>query len=186
VVRPLIRNLRDLYRYTNGVTSSLRSHREHVNWVDILGIEAVRIFRPSLFEAIQQSPELFTNHYAHWPWITETDKTNRKKRLEELIDIESKESPSISGSVIRRLFPAADGLMNDQQGSSDSDRLEHFRDRRVASFEILRAYVEGHPTPDIRADLVASSALLDTSLSGNRFDDLFASLDDDELGRVVA
>ena len=52
VVRPLIKQPRDARRYINAVVAAVDMLGEEVALEDVLGLEAVRVFLPDVYEAL--------------------------------------------------------------------------------------------------------------------------------------
>src|SRR5687768_13786817 len=52
-IRPLIRTPRDAVRYTNFVAITYPAVKGDVNIVDFLGLEALRVFEPEVFEVVR-------------------------------------------------------------------------------------------------------------------------------------
>ena len=52
VVRPLIRNMRDVHRYCAAISGTVRSLNGQISLVDVLALEAVRVFLPDVFQQL--------------------------------------------------------------------------------------------------------------------------------------
>jgi len=60
VIRPLIRNMRDVRRYTASLRGSVSSLDGQVELVDVLAIEAVRVFLPDTYSSILENQRALT------------------------------------------------------------------------------------------------------------------------------
>src|SRR5205807_93386 len=56
------RSLRDVRRFINGLEFGLGLIGRELNAVDFIGIEALRIFYPSIFNVIRANKEVFAGH----------------------------------------------------------------------------------------------------------------------------
>ncbi len=61
-LRKSFRSLRDIRRFTNGLEFGLGLISRELNAVDFIGIEAVRIFYPSIFNVIRANKEVLAGH----------------------------------------------------------------------------------------------------------------------------
>lgn len=152
VVNPLITNVRDTKRYLAAVESTIRAVGSEVNLVDLLALEAVRLFMPSAFALIASSPAIFVGK--------RQSEADSDPRVEELIATEPK------GDALRALclwvLPGASGSAG-RSGVDSADEKEWRRDRRVADPEILTFYLSRVPTSTLlvmRATRLAADALL--------------------------
>jgi len=79
-VRPLFDTVRDIRRYTNVLTSTLRLVGDEVDVSDILALEALRLFEPDVFEAIIETRYLLTGRHSRWSGSTLCGSSSRTKR----------------------------------------------------------------------------------------------------------
>ena len=77
IVRPLIRNLRDLNRLSLGLPVALQKALS-VDVSELIAMEAIRVFRPELYRLIQSQPEVFTNEFPYFI-ASETEKQQRRE-----------------------------------------------------------------------------------------------------------
>jgi predicted KAP-like P-loop ATPase len=56
---PLLRTPRDVIRFANSLHVTYRAVRSEVDVRDFVGIEALRLFEPNLYESVRSRPELF-------------------------------------------------------------------------------------------------------------------------------
>ncbi|GHS88092.1 hypothetical protein FACS189487_05570 [Campylobacterota bacterium] len=131
IVRPLIKNMRDVYRYTVAVGGTVRSLDGQIALVDVLGLEAIRVFLPDVFRRISTAVTALTS---------QLDRSNLKTEIQALIESAGHES-SIVTALIERLFMAAQRHIS---GMNYGDEWSHqwLRGRRVAHADILRLYLE--------------------------------------------
>ena len=75
IVEPLIRNMRDVRRYTTAVRGTVTALEDWVEVTDILGLEAVRLFLPEVFQHLHAAVHAIT-----FPMDSSSD----ERRLQQL------------------------------------------------------------------------------------------------------
>jgi len=138
VIRPLIGNMRDVRRYAAAIHGTVRDLDGQIALVDVLALEAVRVFLPDVFGRIHFAVSALTNTsdgYGHWG-----NSRNLEAQIKALMEIAG-ERKEIVRNLIRRLFPAAERHVG---GTHYSDDWKHrwLRERRVAHEDVLRFYLE--------------------------------------------
>lgn len=138
VIRPLIRNMRDVRRYAAAIHGTVRDLNGQIALVDVLALEAIRIFLPDVFRGI---------HGAVGGLTTTTDGYGRhgdpphlKQQVDGLIQAAG-ERGEVVRSLIERLFPAGQRHIGGSHYGSDWMR-SWLRERRVANEQLLRLYLE--------------------------------------------
>ncbi|MEA2594369.1 MAG: hypothetical protein QOF01_838 [Thermomicrobiales bacterium] len=173
IIRPLIRNMRDVRRYASSVHGTIQSLDGKVELVDLLGLEAVRILLPDLFIAVVAGQEALTT-----PPSSSFHATGKDPQLQAQIDAlrpAAGEKPDIATALIERLFPAALGYIKNQSYGSDWQR-RWMRERRVAHPDVLRLYLERVAGAGLQGFWAAESALGHLT-SREQFDAHIRSLD---------
>ena len=142
VINPLLDNLRDVKRYLYSVPVTLDTIGQEVALADLLGLEALRILRPSMFDELRAHSGYLV-HPESMPrrWINE-EVWNREAREQLSAMLERAEGErEILSSVLEVLFPATQGhLGRSSYGSSWT--VSWRRQRRVACEEVLRTYFQ--------------------------------------------
>lgn len=119
IIWPLIRNMRDVRRYTGAIRETIAGLEGKVALADVLGLEAVRMFLPDAFnrlpvlmdiltarsqlsstESESMSPEAASRKYSNEPENIKID----ARRIGELI--EAGKAPEVVESMLYLLFPA--------------------------------------------------------------------------------
>lgn len=184
VIRPLMRNMRDVRRYAAAIRGSVPAFGADVALVDALALEALRIFLPDTFGLIPQSVDALTQtSVSQWG---NRDEAHSKKDIEALLESAGPRH-DVVGAAIRRLFPAAERHLGGTHYTSDW-KGRWLKERRVAHEDILRLYLERSVGPGLRDFLDAELALarlsdqtaLDAhlrSLSVDRRQDVIAALE---------
>ena len=110
IIRPLIRNMRDVRRYAATIHGSVRSLNGQIALADLLALEAIRIFLPDVFKLLHGAIEGLT---------TDSDATSEghsnpllKAQVDGLIEAAG-DHRRVVKSMIEQLFP---------KGASDISR----------------------------------------------------------------
>ena len=138
VIRPLVRTMRDVRRYAAGVHGTVRSLGGKISLVDVLGLEAVRIFLPEVFSLLAKSAEALTatRELGYGP----RDESGAKAQIDVLLNA-ARDQREVVHAVIERLFPA--GLRHVGGYAYGPDWLKQWlRGRRVAHIDLLRLFLE--------------------------------------------
>ena len=139
VIRPLIRNMRDVRRYALSVHASVRQLDGQVAVVDVLALEAIRVFLPDVFRFMHGAVDVLTmpsDKFGRAKGVLEDSKT-RIDRFTELAG----DHGEVVKAMIQRLFPAAQWHFNGPHYGSEWKKT-WLRERRVAHEDLLRFYLE--------------------------------------------
>ena len=142
VIKPLLGNLRDVKRYLYSIPVTLDTIGQEVALADLLGLEALRILRPSLFDELRSHAECLVHSESESRlWMNEEDR-NKEIGEELLAMLERAEAERrILNSVFEILFPATQGFLS--RSSYGPDWIANWRkERRVACEEVLRIYLQ--------------------------------------------
>jgi hypothetical protein len=150
IVKPLVKSMRDVRRYVGTLSWTMNSLGGRVSVADILGLEAVRIFLPDTFALLQKNSSFLTS--------TGGDKTKNEQLFGALMTAVG-EHQAIFSSIIRRLFPAASRHVDG--GSHYGPEWEHIwlKNKRVASGELLRFYLDRFVSDALRATAKADEVV---------------------------
>ena len=183
IVRPLVRNIRDVRRYVTAVRVTVAGLNGKVALADVLGLEAVRIFLPDVFrrlpgavdgltmmsqtseryleKVIQQDPTDVLPTYYKW----------HKEQVDRIVkaakEPKDTETAGTARDVVRamfnRLFPVAERLRQTAKDEHEVIAIEDIEEcltnRRVAHEHVLRLYLERVVNPDLLAFHDAERAL---------------------------
>ena len=139
IVRPLVRNIRDVRRYVMAVDWTLRGIGDHVALVDVLGLETARIFLPDVYRMIPPSLAGLTTISN----AVSQDKV-RAQQLESQVERLIKcggDHAEVVRALVERLFPGAMWHIG-QVHYTDESKGQWLKSRRVAHEHILRYYLE--------------------------------------------
>jgi len=185
VIRPLVQNMRDVKRYAAAVRGTVIALEGRVALVDVLGLEAIRVFLPDLFSQLHDSIDGLTATTGS-EYGAGRDKPELKSQVNRILEA-GKGRPDTVRDLIGRLFPAAQRHIGGSQ-YSDSWAATWLKKRRVAHEDILRFYLERVAGENLVAftsaeqawahfsDRIALDGYL-RSLDKNRLQDVIASLE---------
>jgi len=91
IIRPLLRNMRDVRRYTASVAGTVRDLDGQVALTDVLALEVVRIFLPDVFRLLSGSVDGLTTTFDSGD---EEDLGSLKKQVEVLITAADAHAPA--------------------------------------------------------------------------------------------
>ena len=142
VIKPLLGNLRDVKRYLYSLPVTLDTVGQEIALADLLGLEAIRIMRPPIFEELAaHAPYLVHSESLSLIWMDEETKRKEiEKELSAMLGRAKGERPVLE-SVFEILFPATQGFLG--RSSYGPDWIGTWRkQRRVACEEVLRIYLQ--------------------------------------------
>lgn len=195
IILPLIRNMRDVRRYALGLRETLASLDGKVALIDVLALEAVRLFLPGVFDRLSTCVSNLT--VASLPRSISRQLDHQVERAigsdqapEDQYAILHKAAGSELGervvnALLNRLFPArrlsdSDGNIS-QQPVSEPAMLAQ---RRVAHESILRLYLERSVDSELHAFQDASDAF-ERMTDLKAFEEFMASIDPRRLEAVI-
>jgi len=185
VIRPLLRNMRDVRRYAAAVHGTVQDLNGQVALVDILALEAVRVFLPDVFHQMHESVDGLTTT-SGLSYGGRGESPHLKEQIDRLIEAGDGHADVVQ-ALVQRLFPGAQRHIG---GSHYGSEWKHqwLRERRVAHEDILRLYLERVVGEGLQAfsdaehawARMADRAALDSylrSLNAERLQDVIASLE---------
>lgn len=127
---------RDIVRLTNALSVTYPAIVGEVNPVDFIAIECLRVFLPSVYDAIRTSPEQFCGYKA-------IGDHNDKARAKAFHDVWLQKVPDdlreSTQELVQRLFPRLESVWSNMHYSGDS--LQRWRaELRVCVPDIFPAY----------------------------------------------
>ncbi|MEU3114310.1 P-loop NTPase fold protein [Micromonospora chalcea] len=180
VIKPLIRNMRDVRRYAASARITLRSLGGQVELVDLLALEAVRVFLPDVFLKIASDRAAMT---ATRSFGSRTDDDHHAEAVQQVIEA-ARNQGAVVRTAITHLFPAA---LRHIGGSFYGREWESswLKARRVAHADILRLYLERAYTSGMTAFTDAERVF---GLLSERpaLEQLFSTIDVERAEDVIA
>ena len=138
VIRPLIRNMRDVRRYAAAIHGTARDIGGQVALVDVLALEAVRVFLPDVFHCLHSSVEGLTTTSGGYGYSEEHPEL--KDKIGNLVAKGGEHTESIR-NMVRWLFPGGERHLGGAHYGGEWSK-DWLKERRVAHKEILRYYLE--------------------------------------------
>lgn len=138
IIRPLIRNMRDVRRYAAAIHGTVRDLSGQVALVDVLALEALRVFLPDVFLSMHTAVDGLTstsNDYGGG-----ADSLHLKEQIDALIRASGGRGVVVR-NLVQRLFPAGQRHIGGSNYGGDW-KNSWLRDRRVAHKDVLRLYLE--------------------------------------------
>lgn len=138
VINPLIRNMRDVRRYAAAIHGTARDLEGQVALVDVLALEAIRVFLPDVFHSLHLSVDGLTTTADSVG--ARDDPPQLKEQIESLVEAGGDRADCVR-NLIHRLFPGGERhLAGMHYGGDSKDRW--LRERRVAHEDVFRYYLE--------------------------------------------
>jgi hypothetical protein len=174
-IRPFFRTLRDVGRYLNAVSVSLRVIGEEIALVDVLALEAIRVFLPKAYEELSASVPTLTGEGRGGlvgAGAQASDEEDRRRVQSILEAAGDRQEPT--REILRRLFPGIGHLVG---GNRFVGGEQQARQRlRVAHHDILRTYFRRTlPSGVISGALVAAAT--GSMADSDRLAEIFDGLD---------
>lgn len=185
VIQPFFRNMRDVRRYATAVHGTVKELDGQVALVDVLALEAIRVFLPDVFRQIQGAIDGLTTT-SGLSYGVDRDPPRLKEQIDRFIEAGG-DRADIVRALIRRLFPAAQRHVGGSHYGSEW-KGQWLRERCVAHEDILSLYMERVVGKGLQAftdaerawariaDRVAFEGFL-RSLNADRLEDVIASLE---------
>jgi hypothetical protein len=182
VIRPLLRNMRDVRRYASAVHGTVRDLAGQVALVDVLALEAVRVFLPDVFRQMHGAVDGLTTT-SDRSYGGREEPPYLKEQIDGLIEAAGARA-EIVRALVQRLFPGGQRHMGGSEVGSDW-KHRWLRERRVAHEDILRLYLERVVGEGLQAFTDAEHAWIRMA-DRAAFDGYLCSLGADRLQDVIA
>jgi hypothetical protein len=180
VIEPLISNMRDVVRFAASIRPTLSALATEIESVDLLAMEAIRIFRPELFAQLREMPLTLTETTSGYGV---KDGQERKEEVEALVTSAGDDAEMVR-SLIRRLFPASQRHIGNSSYGADwkpTWRKEH----RLAHADFLTMYFDRVAPASLMAFRLAEELRVAME-SPAGFDAKLAAIPSDELPDVLS
>lgn len=169
IILPLIRNMRDVRRYAIAIQQALINFDQEIERIDILALEAIRLFMPNVFKLLPEAIDILTippsDQYSRRQIENIQAKANEaldkqtlpNERIKQLIEAGGESQKKVVQSMLRYLFPATANHMSQPSNFGFPEQLsvddgsKQLKNRRVAHESILRLYLEQAKDPGLLA-----------------------------------
>ena len=181
VIRPLLRNIRDVRRYATAIHGTVRDLNGQVALVDVLALEAVRVFLPYLFREMHKAIEGLTA--TSNPGSGDLGDTPRlKEQIDRLIEVAG-DHTGVARQLVQHLFPAGHRHIGNIYYGPEW-KSGWLKERRVAHEDILRLYLERVIGKGLQAFIEAEQAWARMA-DGEALDSYLRALDAERLQDVI-
>jgi len=129
-------------RYGNTLSFSLPLLAGEVNLVDLMLIEAIKIFYPSHYEFVKSNPEYFIGSYSErFSYGKDTDKVRSLKEHLELLgkNLTKKQKSCIQG-LLEELFPRLNEVFHNYASYDGRLTNDWFKQKRIVSPKYFNKY----------------------------------------------
>jgi hypothetical protein len=180
VIRPLLVTPRDVQRLMGSLSMTMRLVGDEVAAADLVGIEAVRVLHPALFEAIVSVAD-----YLSVPTGLGDQSGYQRDRTAANSPIASMHAaaPGVAEDVCRWLFPGARRFFENTHYGPEWE-ITWRRQRKVASSSIFRFYLERQLPDGVVPARVVDEALSHLTNRGD-LQQVLDALSPDELMDLV-
>ncbi len=137
IVEPLIGNLRDVTRLALSAKYTIEALGKDVETVDLVAIEAIRIFRPEIFHGVCKEKHLLTD--AH-DVFSSRDISPQKAAFDNLLS-EIGDQAGLFTNLVKHVFPMA-RIYTDNIRYGHDLSAEAKRNHRLAHIDYLDLYLE--------------------------------------------
>ena len=182
IIRPLIRNMRDVRRYAATVHGTVSAFNGQIKLVDLLALEAIRIFLPDVFKLLHSAIDGLTGSNS----ITQVSHLSDEflqKQIDSLIKAAEDHSDVVK-SMVTQLFPTGGHHIGGRR-YGDEWKEVWLKERCVAHEDILRLYLECFESRNQHASIVTKLAWKHIA-EHNDFDEYLNSIDQLQLQKVIA
>lgn len=138
-LEPLIAVPRDVVRLANVLSVTYSAVCDEVNPADFIAIEALRVFLPSVYDAIRTSPEQFVGQSNIGTYDRGESKQAALAFHDGWLSSVPKHLQASTKDMVRRLFPRLDSVWANMYYAGNS-ATEWRRELRVCSPDIFPAY----------------------------------------------
>ena len=180
LILPLIENLRDITRLATSARPTLEVLGADIDAVDIMALEAVRVFKPALFNELHKHKNLLTTVSDSYSYSNDT--TRQEKQIEKLVELADGDKEYVD-KLISRIFPAAKRYISNMHYGYDS-MSDWRRAHRLAHVDFLSLYLERNTTEGLKAFRRAEEAFV-TMSSEAQFGALLDDLDPELLNDTI-
>jgi len=143
-LRPYFESLRDVYRFLSVLAFHIGLFREggsfEVNPIDLIGMEALRLFEPGVYQALGAAKQPLTQPESRVMGGRDTSEGTRKT-IEGLVEQAPEDRRPQVREIIKQLFPSVEWVFGGSHyGASSTDQW--FRELRVCHPDVFDRYFQ--------------------------------------------
>lgn len=180
----LFRNFRDINRFLGALAFHtqlfMNGDTFEVNSVDLIAVEAIRLFEPKVYRGILEAKGILTLSPR---WDREKEAEADQRRIAELVSLSSESNKEAILSLLATVFPLSKLRKGFRSQGGDLES-KWFQQLRICSYQAFDRYFQlATPEGDVsQADIDALIARMDNV---EELDRVFASLADRDLLEVM-
>ena len=180
IVDPMFANLRDVTRFAVSARPALAALGHEVDFVDLVALEAIRVFRPEVFTHLQIVVNELTTVRSY---SFSSRSTSREKLAIEGFIASASDDREIITSLIARVFPA--GLQHIDNHAVGSESAAEWRSaHRVAHIDWFSLYLNRVAPAELES-FRAAEVLLGTMSNAEEMQDCLDAIPPEELEDVL-
>lgn len=130
-LRKYFTSVRQIKRFANSLQFNNTHLPKELNPVDLMALEAIRVFSPEIYEAIWKNKDAFTE--TDWGFRDNSrEKEVRKTKIDAIFDKADPKYKDITRKLVLELFPQLEGVYgNSSYGADWQDRWN--KERRISA-----------------------------------------------------
>jgi len=141
------RSIRDVKRFANSLAFNLKVIPDEINSIDFIGLEALRIFTPEVYEGIASNKALFT--WTSGQWGSQPNQAELKKQYELIFSRAGEHLSSIVANICQQLFPQMKWAYENMTYSPGWQATWR-KERRICAEDVFDVYfLLGTPKGDV-------------------------------------
>jgi len=160
-IAPFLDTPRDVVRLVNTLSVTYPAIKEEVNLADFIAVEALRVFAPTVYDAIRRNPGRFSGHSDDRTLLGES-KDERRPFYDKVLDQVTEEFRHPVKDILLRLFPKLECVWSNTHYGADF-LPEWRRELRVCCPDCFPVYFRLSLPPGAisQAEIKAGLALLE-------------------------
>ncbi|MHA6669600.1 KAP family P-loop NTPase fold protein [Homoserinimonas sp. A447] len=166
VIAPLIRNMRDITRYAVSAAPTLGALGSEIEVVDLLALEAIRVFRPEIFATLGGMQDALTKTSSAF---ASTKSPALQAKMDDLLAVSGADAHVVR-ALVAQVFPAARQYYENNNYGSDWDAVWR-KGHRLAHSDYLGMYLERTAPSGLRAFRIAEQ-LVAAMVEQDRFESI--------------
>ncbi len=176
-----LKTIRDGRRFANMAPTAIRLCGDEVASMDVLALEAMRIFDPTIHEALPSLADILVRHQQQFFEFRKPKEVDDEQRckLEAILSESAAREPTTH--ILRVLFPAAGHLLGGTRAGVDPSWRKQ---KRVASRSVLLRYLHHTLEPSDAAARTVDAALRGLA-NASDFAKVLASVEDARLADLI-
>lgn len=182
VIRPLIKNMRDVRRYAASARGTVRALEGKVELGDVLALEAVRVFLPDVFSELAKAQDGLTS--LRDGYGSQYESPRLKQSIERVMEVAGEKNKEVVKDLIKRVFPAGGRHLGESSYSGEFSK-HWLKDRRMAHKDILGLYMERVASDGLVAFGEAEKAYA-IMTDQKALDEFLRAIEEEKLEDVVA